>query len=120
MRVKICGIRDLNEARMALSFGADALGFLVGLSYRTEDELDLEAAQHLISKIPPFVSTVLVTHQVDLEWVARACQQSGCSIVQLHGDFALAEIPDLRHRVANVRIIKAVNVVDESAIARAV
>jgi phosphoribosylanthranilate isomerase len=119
MRVKICGIRDLHEARLALSFGADALGFLVGLSYRTEDELDLQTAQDLISKTPPFVSTVLVTHQVDLEWVAQACRQSGCSIVQLHGDFVLAQIPDLRHMVPNVRIIKAVNVVDESAIVRA-
>ncbi len=105
---------------MAVSFGADALGFLVGLSYRTDDEVDLRTAQRIISETPPFVSSVLVTHQVDLDWVAQACQQSGCSIVQLHGDFALAQIPELRERAPNVGIIKAVNVVDESAIARAV
>jgi phosphoribosylanthranilate isomerase len=120
MRVKICGIRGLDEARMAVSFGADALGFLAGLSYRTEDEVDLRTAQRIMAETPPFVSSVLVTHQVDLDWVARACQQSGCSIVQLHGDFALEQIPGLRERAPNVRIIKAVNVVHESAITRAV
>lgn len=119
MRVKICGIRDLDEARMAVSFGADALGFLVGLNYRTNDEVDLQTAQRIISEIPPFVSSVLVTHRVELNWVARACQQSGCSIVQLHGDFALGQIPELRQIAPNVRIIKAVNVVDESAAALA-
>lgn len=119
MRVKICGIRDLDEARMAVSFGADALGFLVGLNYRTDDELDLRAAQRLMAEIPPFVSSVLVTHQVDLNWVAQACQQSGCTIVQLHGDFALAQIPELRGMVPNVRIIKTVSVVDERAITHA-
>lgn len=120
VKVKICGIRDSEEARLAVSLGADALGFLVGLSYRTDDELDLPAARQIIVRTPPFVSTVLVTHQVDLEWVTEACQQSGCTLVQLHGDFALEQIPELRQRVPNVRIVKAVNVVDESAVARAI
>jgi len=119
MRVKICGIRDLEEARLAVFSGADALGFLVGLNYRTDDEVDLSTARRIIAEIPPFVSSVLVTHKVDLAWVARTCVQSGCSIVQLHGDFALAQIPELRRMVPNVRIIKAVNVVDESAVTRA-
>jgi len=116
IRVKICGMRNVDEARMAVSLGADALGFLCGLSYRTDDELDLATAQRIISEVPPFVSTVLVTHQTDLDWVVRACRQSGCSTVQLHGDFALEQIPELRTMIPNVRIIKAVSVVDESAI----
>ena len=105
---------------MAVSFGTDALGFLVGLDYRTDDELDLQAAKRIIAEAPPFVSTVLVTHKVELEWVAQACNEIGCSTVQLHGDFALDQIPQLRQRIPNVKIIKAVNVVDESAISRAV
>jgi phosphoribosylanthranilate isomerase len=119
MRVKICGIRDIDEARMAVSGGADALGFLVGLNYPTDDEVDLQTARRIISEIPPFVSSVLVTHKVDLAWVAQTCEQSGCSTVQLHGDFPLAQIPELRRRLPNVRIIKAVNVVDETAVTRA-
>jgi phosphoribosylanthranilate isomerase len=118
-RVKICGIRNLDEARMVVSLGADALGFLVGLNYHTEDELDLQAAAKIIAEIPPFVSTVLVTHSVELDWVVQACQKCGCSTVQLHGDFELQQIPDLRRKLPNVKIIKAVNVVDDSAIQRA-
>jgi phosphoribosylanthranilate isomerase len=116
IRVKICGIRNVDEARMAVSLGADALGFLCGLSYRTDDELDLATARRIILEVPPFVSTVLVTHQTGLDWVVRACRQSGCSAVQLHGDFALEQIPELRTMIPNVRIIKAVSVVDENAI----
>jgi phosphoribosylanthranilate isomerase len=120
VRVKICGIRNLEEARMAVSFGADAVGFLCGLNYRTDDELDLRAAQLIMAEIPPFVSSVLVTHKVELDWVAQACRQTGCGVVQLHGDFPLEQIAGLREKIPNVRIIKAVNVVDESAITRAV
>lgn len=103
-----------------MSAGADALGFLCGLRYRTEDELALEAVQRIVSTVPPFVSTVLVTHGTEIDWVADACRQSGCSTVQLHGDFALKDIPELRARIANVRIIKAVSVVDDGAIPFAV
>lgn len=120
MRVKICGIRNLDEARMAVSSGADALGFLCGLNYRTDDELDLRAAQAIMAEVPPFVSSVLVTHKVELDWVAQACRQTGCGVVQLHGDFPLDQIAGLRVQVPNVRILKAVSVVDESAIAHAV
>lgn len=115
-RVKICGIRNLDEARLAVSSGADALGFLCGLGYRTEDELDLKTAQHMMSNSPPFVSTVLVTHRTDPDWVVRACRQTGCDTVQLHGDFALEQIPELRTMIPGVRIIKAVSVVDAGAI----
>ncbi len=105
---------------MAVFAGADALGFLVGLNYPTDDEVDLRTARRIIAEVPPFVSSVLVTHKVDLAWVAQTCQQSGCNIVQLHGDFSLAQIPELRRMIPNVRIIKAVNVVDDSAVTRAV
>jgi phosphoribosylanthranilate isomerase len=117
MRVKICGIRNAEEARLALDCGADVLGFLCGLNYPTDDELDPPSAQRIIANLPPFVSTVLVTHQTHLDWVVQAYRQIGCNTIQLHGNFSIEGIPLLRRRVPGAKIIKAVSVVDESAIA---
>jgi phosphoribosylanthranilate isomerase len=119
IRVKICGIRNLEEARLAVNSGADAVGCLCGLRYRTGDEVEQQDAQRIISLMPSFISTVLVTHRTDLEEVARTCKQVGCSTVQLHGEFALERIPQLRDRIPNVKIIKAVHVRDETAVRRA-
>lgn len=119
MRVKICGIRNLQEARLALFAGADALGFLCGLNYHTFDELDVAAAGAIVREMPPFMATVLVTHKDDPHWVAEACRETGCDTVQLHGELPLEKIPELREKLRGVRIIKAVNVVDESAIEHA-
>lgn len=120
MRVKICGITSEQEARMALSSGADALGFLIGLNYRVLDETDTTSAARTIASIPPFVSTVLVTHRTDVDWVGITCKTIGCTTVQLHGDFPLEQIPILRKKLPYLQIIKTVHVTDKSAIARAV
>lgn len=119
MRVKICGITKIEEAQVALSCGADALGFLIGLGYRTDDEIDASAAKKIIASIPPFVSSVLVTHRTEPGWVAEMCQKIGCSTIQLHGDFPLEDIPSLRLKVPYARLIKAVHVTDSSSLALA-
>ena len=110
VRVKICGITSFEEARMAISCGADAVGFLIGLNYPTDDEIDTLAAKEIIASLPPFVSSVLVTHKKELDWVVDTCQRLGCNTIQLHGDFAVEQIPLLRSKVPYSRIIKAVHV----------
>lgn len=120
MRVKICGITNKPEAQMAVSFGVDALGFLIGLNYRRQDEIDMVAAAKIIAGLPPFVSVVLVTHRSEPDWVAETCKKIGCTTVQLHGDFPLEQIPVLRKMIPYLRIIKTVHVTDERAVALAV
>ena len=119
MRVKICGITTIEEAKLALSCGADALGFLIGLDYRTEDAIDPSAAEKIIASLPPFVSSVLVTHRTEPGWLAEMSQKIGCNTVQLHGEFPPEEIPRLREQIPYARVIKAVHVVDASSAALA-
>ena len=61
-RVKLCGIRSARDLAVAVESGADALGFLVGLTHTSEDGLAPDAARDLIRTLPPFVTSVLVTH----------------------------------------------------------
>jgi phosphoribosylanthranilate isomerase len=118
-RVKICGIRNLAEALEAVSAGADALGFLVGLAYASDDAVDATTARQIIDKVPPYVSTVLVTHEADPARIVRMCQTAGCTTVQLHGELPPRRIPDLRAALPGVRITAVVHVVDETALTAA-
>ena len=62
VKVKICGNRSIDEVRMAVEAGADAVGLLVGIRHDTEDSLEPEIARDIVRQTPLLVSTVVVTH----------------------------------------------------------
>ena len=116
VRVKFCGITSLEDANKAISLGVDAVGFLVGLQYPSEDQLEPEAAKAIVTKLPPFVGSVLVTHKTNLEAVVSLCKVVNPVTVQLHGDFPFESLKDLRAHLPGTKIIKAVHVEDRKSI----
>lgn len=114
--VKICGMTSDADIAAAVGAGADAVGFLVGLKYESEDELSPDRAHALIRSLPPFVTSVLVTHQGDPSSVAQLCERIPAAHLQLHGDFPLKAISPLRRLFPYVKIIKAVHVRDNLSI----
>lgn len=119
MKVKICGNTSLEDARLAMSAGADGLGFLIGLKYPTDDEITASQAEAIIARVPPQVATVLVTHRSDAAWVIETCRSIGANTIQLHADFNPADVPRLRAELRGVNLIKAVPVHGEASIAEA-
>lgn len=99
MRAKICGIRDQRDVDLTVSAGADALGFLLHLSYKTNDEVEPEFAARAIQGLPPFVASVLVTHDLDLGRVLETQKAIGASTVQMHGATPPSDLERLRERL---------------------
>ena len=82
VKVKICGITNLDDALCAVRAGADALGFVFANSPR---RVGVEAAAEIIGKLPPFVHTVGVFLDQSVAEVARIRSFCGLEWVQLHG-----------------------------------
>lgn len=82
--IKICGLTNLPDARMALDAGADYLGFV--LYERSPRHIEPGALRRLTGRLPPGarVIAVFVNARRDLvEALARDCRLHA---VQLHGD----------------------------------
>lgn len=110
VKVKICGITNLADARAAVSAGADALGFV--FYEKSPRHVTPQKAAAIIAQLPPFVQTVglFVDEEVErVNWVASFC---GLDLIQLHGE----EPPEYCQDV-NRRIIKAFRVRDEASLA---
>jgi phosphoribosylanthranilate isomerase len=102
VKVKVCGITNLDDALAAVDYGADALGFVF---YRGSPRFIPPAdAASLIRKLPPFVQTVGVFVNEVAEDIRTVAAMAGIGLVQLHG-----EEPPEACRVHR-RIIKAIRV----------
>jgi len=104
VRVKICGITNLEDAAAAVEAGADALGFVFyGNSPRYISPKD---ARSIISELPPFVTVVGVFVDEEAGRVREIAAGAGLGVVQLHGhetpdycaDMGLSVIKALRVR----------------------
>jgi phosphoribosylanthranilate isomerase len=104
-RVKICGIRRLEDALLATELGANALGFVFWPS--SPRFLDPEDARPIAAALPPFVTTVGVFVDQPLAHVADVARRLNLGAVQLHGQ----EPPDSYADVGTL-VIKAVAVRD--------
>jgi phosphoribosylanthranilate isomerase len=110
VRVKICGITNLEDALMAVEAGADALGFVFFKG--SPRNILPEQAGVIIRQLPPFVQTVGLFVNEEAATVNIIADQCGLDLVQLHGD----ESPEYCTGIKR-RIIKAFRVRDESSIA---
>jgi phosphoribosylanthranilate isomerase len=119
MRVKICGMRRVEDALAAVDAGADAIGCLVGLDYATPDRVDPQTARTIFAAVPAFVARVLVTHRTGLAEVTALMRESGATVAQLHGDFPLIAISALREALPYAAIVKSVHVTGDDTIAAA-
>jgi len=100
VKVKICGITHLEDARHAIAAGADALGFVF---YPPSPRcLDPVAAQAIIAELPPFVTCVGLFVNEQPERVLKIVRSCGLDAIQLHGD----EVPEQCH-YPSYRVIKA-------------
>jgi phosphoribosylanthranilate isomerase len=103
MRVKICGITNLNDALQAIDAGADALGFVF---YPDSPRYIIpENAKHIISKLPPFVEKVALFVNETPETIRSVCLETGCTLAQIHFDVDDHFIDQIRF--PSLRVIRA-------------
>jgi phosphoribosylanthranilate isomerase len=107
IRIKICGITTVEDARLAAELGASAIGLVFWPG--SPRAVERRQAREIVAALPPFVTAVGVfVNQMD-EALAIA-RDTGLGAVQLHGDE-----PPQSYRDFPLRVIKALAVRDGSA-----
>ncbi len=112
VKVKVCGITNPEDARVAADAGADAIGLVFAESPR---RLSVQRAREIASTLPDGILKVGVFVDAEPEEVLRVAREVGLDYAQLHGDEppeAVAEIRD-----GGVRVMKALRVRNAEALA---
>ncbi len=109
IRIKICGITNLEDALLAADLGADALGFI--FYPKSPRHVAPETAREIIAQLPPFVASVGVFVDEDAGVVHDLAARVGLDWVQLHGQ----ESPDYCRGLGR-RVIKGFRIKDEKSL----
>ena len=106
VRVKVCGITNLDDALVAAAAGADALGF--NFWPRSARFIEPQRAADIIKHLPPLVTAVGVFVNAGAAEVERTARRAGLTVVQLHGDEGPEEVAALSAR--GLMVLKALRV----------
>lgn len=105
LRVKICGIRRMEDAVLAADLGAWGLGFVFWPG--SPRFIDPFRAKKICASLPPWVVPVGVFVDQPDDYVSAVASLVQLGAVQLHGNESLETVERLPHRV-----IKAVAVTE--------
>ncbi|WP_198086066.1 phosphoribosylanthranilate isomerase [Variovorax sp. E3] len=83
-RIKICGLTREADVDAAIEAGADAIGFV--LYARSPRAVTLERAAELASRLPPFITPVLLFVNEDAPKVIASLAAVKGAVAQFHGD----------------------------------
>ena len=119
MRVKICANRTKEDVKIAVKYGADAVGFIVGVKYKTEDDISPEDARELIKCLPVFISSVLVTHLSNANDILDIHKIAPTSTIQLHDDIDVKQVQLIKASIPNVKLIKSIHIFNDTSIDKA-
>ncbi len=82
--IKICGITNFEDAKLAISVGADALGFM--MYEKSPRMINKKEVSKIIRKLPKEITKVMVFVNSSSSYVRSCLEVSSSLIPQFHGD----------------------------------
>lgn len=118
-RVKICCISSIEEASMAINFGAAALG-LVGNMPSGPGVISDELIMSISKNVPPSVSTFLLTSETSAAEIINQHQRTLTNTIQIVDELKEGTYDFIKHTLPAIKIVQVIHVIDEKAIDRAI
>lgn len=118
-RVKVCCIASLEEARLAVSLGASALG-LVSAMPSGPGVIDDATIAAVAASVPPPVARFLLTSRTEVAAIAAQQRASSVDTLQICDRLTHGTHDDLRAALPGVRLVQVVHVTGPESVEEAV
>ncbi|MGA8152661.1 MAG: phosphoribosylanthranilate isomerase [Terriglobales bacterium] len=118
-RVKICCIASVEEARLAIKYGASALG-LVSQMPSGPGVIPEEAISRIASEVPPPIGTFLLTSQQDAQAIIAQQRRCRTNTIQICDRLRDGSYHDLKSALPGISIVQVVHVVGPESVEEAI
>jgi phosphoribosylanthranilate isomerase len=118
-RVKICCIANIEEAQLAIRYGANAIG-LVSAMPSGPGPISEEAIAEIAPKIPPGVATFLLTCLDDPDAIIAQQRRTRANTIQLCDRIRHTDYATLRAAMPGVALVQVIHVTGGESVEEAI
>jgi len=118
-RIKICCISSLLEAKLAIEYGADALG-LVGKMPGGPGPIPDWLIAEIVKTIHPPIASFLLTSEQSSEEIIYHVKKVDTNTVQIVDELTTGTYQDIRTALPHLKIVQVIHVIGEESIDEAV
>jgi phosphoribosylanthranilate isomerase len=119
IRIKICCISTIDEAKLAIESGADAIG-LVAKMPSGPGPIPDELIRQIAQSVPPLIGTFLLTSETSAEEIIRHHRRTYTDTIQIVDLLSVGTYSQIREALPSVKIVQVIHVIDSNSVEMAV
>jgi len=119
IRIKICCISTINEAKLAIESGTDAIG-LVAKMPSGPGPIPDELIRQIAQSVPPLIGTFLLTSETSAEEIIRHHQRAHTNTIQIVDLLSVGTYSQIREALPSVKIVQVIHVIDSNSVEMAI
>jgi phosphoribosylanthranilate isomerase len=119
IRVKICCIKSIEEAQIAVSFGASAIG-LVAKMPSGPGPISDDLIKEIASSVPPSVATFLLTSETSMNEIIKHHQRTNTNTIQIVDSLSGETYTQLKNALPSIKIVQVIHVINENSVKEAI
>jgi len=117
-QVKICCISSIEEANLAIKYGASAIG-LVSEMPSGPGVISEDLIKDIASSVPPAINTFLLTSKTDADSIIEQQRKCKTTTLQIVDRVKINVLVKLRKELPAIRLVQVIHVSDEEPITEA-
>ena len=118
-KIKICCINSITEAKLAMSYGASAIG-LVGRMPSGPGPIEDELIKSIALTIPPPIATFLLTCETSAEQIINHHKRTFTNTIQLVDELPEKDYAIIREAIPAIKLVQVIHVINEGSIEEAI
>jgi phosphoribosylanthranilate isomerase len=119
VRIKICCISSVGEARMAVAAGASAIGLVARMPSGPGPIAD-DLIRQIALSVPPPVATFMLTSETTVKAIVEHHQRTLTNTIQIVDALSEGTYQQLKEGLPGVKIVQVIHVIDDNSVEEAI